>query len=79
MKKIILIITLYTTTICLCFSQTITVIDKTSLAPIANVHIDAKAIIGTTTNYLGQGDMSAYKYADSIFFKHIAYSTVCLM
>ena len=58
------------------FSQTITVVDKTTRQPVRNVSVFSKKLnITAVTNSKGQVDISNLKEADSIYFQHIGYKT----
>jgi iron complex outermembrane receptor protein len=75
MRKVFLLLL---STICslAAFAQTVTVTEKNNSQPIINVSIysnNPKASV--TTNSLGQADLSSFNGADSIWFKHIAYSS----
>lgn len=54
--------------------QTLTVLDQTTLQPIANVTLHASSPAASAhTNAKGQVNISAFKGADSIYFSHINY------
>ncbi|MFH1005129.1 MAG: TonB-dependent receptor [Bacteroidota bacterium] len=58
------------------FSQTITVVDKTTRQTIQNVVVYSNnPKISTTTNAKGQADISIFKGSDSIYFRHVSYKT----
>ncbi|MBW6491814.1 MAG: TonB-dependent receptor [Lentimicrobium sp.] len=55
-------------------AQKITVVDRTTGQPIANVAIiSQKPATSVTTNIHGQANFAEFKYADSIVFRHIGY------
>lgn len=57
-------------------SQTITVADRTTGQPIANVAIISESpAVSFTTNFRGQADISALAGSKSITFRHISYRT----
>ncbi|NTW31881.1 MAG: TonB-dependent receptor [Bacteroidetes bacterium] len=61
------------------FSQTITILDKTTRQNISGVTIFSNKPKATvTTNIKGQVDISAFKGADSIYFRFISYKTEVL-
>lgn len=58
----------------LAFSQTLKVMDKTSLQPLLNAAIYSNnPKVSITTNSKGEADISTFKVADSIFIKYIGY------
>ena len=57
-------------------AQTITVADRTTGQPIANVAIISESpAVSITTNYLGQADISTLAGSKSMIFRHISYRT----
>lgn len=57
-------------------AQTITVADRTTGQPIANVAIISESPkVSLTTNFRGQADISALAGSKSIVFRHISYKT----
>ena len=63
----------------ICFSQTITILDKTTRQSIPGVTVYSnKPNVSITTNIKGQADISAFKGADSIYFRFISYITEVL-
>lgn len=63
----------------LTFSQTISVIDKTTRQAVQGVCVySEKPKINTTTNNKGQVDFSVFKQADSIYFQHMNYEKLSL-
>jgi len=63
----------------ICFAQTIIILDKTTRQNIPGVTIYSdKSNVSVTTNIKGQADISAFKGADSIYFRLISYQTEVL-
>lgn len=61
------------------FSQTVKVMDKTTLQPLPGVTVsDNTGQAGTVTNAKGEADISLFKDADSIRFSFIGYQTVVM-
>ncbi len=60
----------------ICFAQTITILDKITQQNIPGVTIYSdKSNVSVITNIKGQADISAFKGADSIYFRLISYKT----
>jgi len=75
MKKNIFIAALMLYSV-LMYSQTLTIVDKTTRHPIKNVTIYSKSQnISVVTNSKGQANISEFKGVDSICFQHIGYKT----
>ncbi len=59
------------------FAQTIKVIDKSDLQPIANVVVLGKTL-SATTNKGGNVDISKFAQEEILIFKHVAYQTITI-
>jgi hemoglobin/transferrin/lactoferrin receptor protein len=55
------------------YAQTLKIIDKTNLQPIAKVSIESDNVTKTETNDKGKADISAFKNADQIWLIHPDY------
>lgn len=57
------------------FSQIVTVIDKSTLQLLSDVHVyGQEKAMGLTTNSKGQVDISAFKNDDTIYFRYVGYA-----
>jgi len=75
MKKTVLLITalIYS---CISFAQTITVVDKTTQQTLPGVAVyTSNAATSDITSAKGTIDITVFKSADSIYFRHVSYAT----
>lgn len=74
MKKIFLQIVLFLFSYICVTGQTITVVDKITGQPIANVGVySVSPSISTITNAKGEADITVFKGIEKIIFKHVSY------